>query len=147
VSEDLVTWARLASTGLVAFSASPKATYRVGRSIYDAIRDPDADAEASAMLASLHASPCGPSRASIEQYLSSWHRNRASRYLRLGRASAARAELRTLRRYQAPDLRVRVLELVATLPGRVASELAKTFSVANRLRRGARLPATHAGER
>jgi glycosyltransferase involved in cell wall biosynthesis len=137
LSEDVVTWARLAAGGPIAYAASPRASYRLRGSLYDLTRDPDVDAEAGAMLEALLSDLDARRRRSLERFVASWYRNRASRYLRLGRTASARREVDKMRSFQEPDLRYYLFALTARLPGPVAARVARRFTLVNRFRRAA----------
>lgn len=143
-SEDLVTWARLAARHRIAYSVAPKASYRLREALYEARRDPDLDREAGQLLELLACDAKPPASASIRRYVSSWYRNRASRYLQSGRSTQAREELRNMRRFQDADLRFYLFSIVARLPARPAARVAKGFTLVNRLRRSSLRPAPKA---
>lgn len=94
--EDLITWARLAMTGGVAYTAKPTAIFWQAQGhLYKAkpTRAPDPDDIVGRGLQQLLLSAPRKQKAGLRQYIALWHKMRASIYMRLGehRASAKEA--------------------------------------------------------
>lgn len=83
--EDLLTWARLALSGPIAYSRRPLATFFPPRASYYSrpSREPQADDPVGRALESLYFSE--PNRMFFREYIGLWHKMRASIYLRLPR--------------------------------------------------------------
>ena len=94
--EDLLTWARLAARGPVAYSMECLAVFVQSAAETCEVppsREPESSDAVGAGLASLHKEIPKHLEGSVRQYRAFWHKMRASCFLRLGRSAVARREI------------------------------------------------------
>ncbi|HID21923.1 MAG TPA: glycosyltransferase [Planctomycetaceae bacterium] len=92
--EDLLTWARLAVRGQVAYSSAPCAIFRRPQLGWDSKpRIPDVPDVVGGELRRLRSQATAKGVSSVNQYIALWHRMRATSYLALGRRRAAFREV------------------------------------------------------
>lgn len=115
--EDLLTWARLAAAGSVAYSSSIQSVFHCGTGV-ELHRVPDADDTVGSELRKLAATG-GQRTRGIRSYVALWYKMRASCFLRAGRRGAAvKCCLQSLW-YRPLNWRVYVYLAMALMPRRM----------------------------
>ncbi|MCF0212078.1 MAG: glycosyltransferase family 2 protein [Bacteroidales bacterium] len=128
--EDLLTWARLAMQGTIAYSRKPLATFFPERATYYSrpSRIPqEGDPVGTALERMLHESPSTPG---LKAYIAHWHKMRASIYLRLPHYERpCREEIRKALVFD-PSLRrkMRLYQVLSFLPYRLRMKAFENLS-------------------
>jgi hypothetical protein len=89
--EDLLTWARLALDGEIAFSTQPLSVFHLGTEANPCLlrRQPSREDVVGRELAHLLTAVTGPRKRSLRHYVAMWNKMRASIWLRAGNRSRA----------------------------------------------------------
>ncbi len=118
--EDLLTWARLAVRGPIAYDPEPLAIFWQPRRRGERPkRLPAAEDVVGKGLADLEESLDPPRKGTFRRYRSHWHTMRASVYLQYGRPRESRVEINKARMLRGWTLKLATMGLLSRLPGPV----------------------------
>ena len=136
VGEDLLTWARLAAVGPIAYSAKPRAIFWLRAPLIGyPTRVPELPDFVGSQLAKLATEQTGMRRVGILHYAAVWHRMRASMFINVGDASHAREEATTMIRYHRSNPQAYVYLLLAITPKIVRNVVLQIFTLVKAGRR------------
>lgn len=136
VGEDLLTWARLAAVGSIAYSARPCALFWLRAPLIGyPTRVPELPDFVGAQLEKLAAERTGMQRVGILHYAAVWHRMRASMFINVGDASHAREEAMTMIRYHRSNPQAYMYLFLSITPKIVRNFVLQIFTLVKAGRR------------
>ena len=136
IGEDLLTWARMATTYPIAYSTKPGAVFWLRAPLTGfPTRIPETPDRVGVELERLFDVLPLPRRRSFSRYMAMWHRMRASMFVQLGDRKNALADVKRMARYGATDPRVYIYGSMAIMPKMIRKFVLQFFTLVRAVRR------------